>query len=215
MPAAEERATRQQVLDVAARLFREKGYAGTTQREIAKRCGIQAASLYYHFASKDDLLLEVLDYGIERIFAAVRAAVERLPEDAPIEQKVRAAAHAHLESFFVYGDYTATNIRVFGQAPKAVQRKNLALRDGYERYWTELFQQGQKRGEIRRGADLGLVRLFLLGALNRTVEWWDEDGALGLEDLADRFTAILFHGIGDARSAAAAPRRRAPRRARV
>lgn len=205
MPATDERATRQQILDVAARLFREKGYAGTTQREIAKRCGIKAASLYYHFASKDDLLLEVLDFGIERIFAAVRTAVERLPADAPIAQKVRAAAHAHLESFFVYGDYTATNIRVFGQAPKAVQRKNLALRDGYERYWAELFEQGLRRGEIRRGADLALVRLFLLGALNRTVEWWDEDGALGLDELADRFTALLFDGIG-------APRRAAPRR---
>jgi len=205
--AQDEGATRQQILDVAARLFREKGYAATTQREIAKRCGIQAPSLYYHFASKDELLLEVLDFGIERIFSAVRDAVERLPEAAPIERKVRAAAHAHLESFFVYGDYTATNIRVFGQAPKAVQKKNLALRDAYERYWAELFEQGRKRGEIRRGAHLGLVRLFLLGALNRTVDWWDDEGALGLEAIADRFTEILFHGI--------APAERAPARERA
>ena len=57
----------------AARLFREKGYAGTTMREVADHCGIRAASLYYHFPAKDEILAEVFDYGVRHVADAVRA----------------------------------------------------------------------------------------------------------------------------------------------
>jgi TetR/AcrR family transcriptional regulator, cholesterol catabolism regulator len=189
-------ATRRQILDVAAKLFRENGVAATTLRDVAQRCGIKAASIYYHFGSKDEILLEVLDFGIERIFSSVKEAVARLPRDAPFEKKLRAAIHAHVESFFVYGDYTATNIRVFGQAPKGVQKRNLALRDRYERWWKELFDDGRKRGALRAGLDLGIVRLFLFGAMNRTVEWYRPGGDLDLEELTGRFADIVLRGIG-------------------
>ncbi len=192
----DEPATRRQILDVAAKLFRENGVAATTLRDVAQRCGIKAASIYYHFGSKDEILLEVLDFGIERIFSSVKEAVLRLPKNAPFEKKLRAAIHAHVESFFVYGDYTATNIRVFGQAPKGVQKRNLALRDRYERWWKELFEEGRKRGALRAGLDLGIVRLFLFGAMNRTVEWYRPGGKLDLEELTGRFADIVIHGIG-------------------
>ncbi|MGH7804938.1 MAG: TetR/AcrR family transcriptional regulator, partial [Candidatus Binatia bacterium] len=185
---------RRQILDVAAKLFREKGVAATTLRDVARRCGIKAASIYYHFGSKDEILLEILDFGIERIFSSVKDAVARLPKNAPFEKKLRAAIHAHVESFFVYGDYTATNIRVFGQAPKSVRKRNLALRDRYERWWKDFFEQGRKSGELRAGLDLGIVRLFLFGAMNRTVEWYRPTGGLDLVELSGRFTDILVCG---------------------
>src|SRR5688572_20483582 len=192
----DEPATRRQILDVAAKLFREHGVAATTLRDVAQRCGIKAASIYYHFGSKDEILLEVLDFGIERIFSSVKEAVARLPKNAPFEKKLRAAIHAHVESFFVYGDYTATNIRVFGQAPKGVRKRNLALRDRYERWWKELFDEARKSGELRPGLDLGILRLFLFGAMNRTVEWYRPEGSLDLDELAGRFTDIVVRGIG-------------------
>ena len=192
----DEGATRRQILDVAAKLFREHGVAATTLRDVARECGIKAASIYYHFGSKDEILLEILDFGIERIFSSVREAVGRLPKNAPFARKLRAAIHAHVESFFVYGDYTATNIRVFGQAPKSVQKRNLALRDRYERFWKDLFEEGRRSGALRASLDLGVVRLFLFGAMNRTVEWYRPNGALDLDALTDRFTDILLRGIG-------------------
>ena len=101
MPTDLQPEMRQKVLDAAARLFREKGYAGTTMREVADRCGIRAASLYYHFPSKDEILGEVFDYGVRHVADAVRAAVDELPASASSYEKVRAAVRAHLESFFV------------------------------------------------------------------------------------------------------------------
>jgi AcrR family transcriptional regulator len=186
---------RQKVLDAAARLFREKGYAGTTMRDVAERCGIRAASLYYHFPSKDEILAEVFDYGVRRVAGAVRTAVDELPVTASSYDKIRAAVHAHLESFFVYGDYTASNIRVFRQAPREVQRKNRGLRDRYEAYWQRLLEEARRRGELRRGVDLSIARLFLFGGMNHTLEWYTARGV--------SFREIIFRGIGRNDGAAA------------
>jgi AcrR family transcriptional regulator len=187
---------RQQVLDTAAALFRDKGYAATTMREVAQRCGIRAASLYYHFPAKDEILAEVFDYGVRRVSDEVRAAVERLPRSASSYDKVRAAIVAHLESFFVYGDYTATNIRVFRQAPGHVQRKNRKLRDRYERYWQRLLEEARRRGELRKDVDLTTARLFLIGGLNHTLEWYTKRGRASFAELAERYTELFFRGIG-------------------
>jgi AcrR family transcriptional regulator len=187
---------RQKVLDAAARLFREKGYAGTTMRDVAGRCGIRAASLYYHFGSKDEIVAEVFDYGVRRVADAVRHAVERLPAAAPTVDKIRAAVRAHLESFFVYGDYTASNVRVFRQAPLAVQRKNRTLRDRYEAYWQRLLEEGRRRGELRAGVDLAIARLFLFGGMNHTLEWYTAREGSSFRELADRYTDLIFRGIG-------------------
>jgi TetR/AcrR family transcriptional regulator, cholesterol catabolism regulator len=196
MPSPAALGMRQQALDAAARLFRDKGYAATTMRDVAQRCGIRAASLYHHFSSKDEILTEVFDYGVRRVADAVRAAVERLPDSARSYDKVRAAVLAHLESFFVYGDYTASNIRVFGQAPAAVRRKNRGGRDRYEGYWRKLLDEARRRGELRQGVDLGIARLFLFGGMNHTLEWYRPRGESTFRELADRYTDLLFHGIG-------------------
>lgn len=187
---------RQRALDAAAKLFRDKGYAATTVREVARRCGIRAASLYYHFPSKDDILAEVLDYGVRHVADAVRAAVAALPASASAYDKVRAAILAHLESFFVYGDYTATNVRVFRQAPRAVQQRNRRLRDRYESYWQELLEEAKDKGEVRPGLDLTVARLFLIGGLNHTLDWYTKRGGASFADLADRYTELIFRGIG-------------------
>jgi len=194
---------RQQVLDASARLFREKGYAATTMRDIAGRCGIRAASLYYHFASKDEILAEVFDYGVRAVADAVRAAVERLPASATSYDKVRAAVLAHLESFFVYGDYTASNIRVFRQAPPVVQRKNRSLRDRYEAYWQSLLDEARRKGELRKGVDLAIARLFLFGGMNHTLEWYTARGGSSFRELAEHYTDLIFNGIGRNDGAAA------------
>jgi len=197
---------RQKVLDAAARLFRDRGYAATTVREVADRCGIRAASLYYHFPSKDDILAEVFDYGVRHVADAVRSAVEGLPEAASSYEKIRAAILAHLESFFVYGDYTATNIRVFRQAPRGVQRRNRRLRDRYEAYWRRLFEEAKGRGELREEVDLAVARLFLIGGLNHTLEWYTKRGGASFTELAERYADLIFHGMGRAASADVASR---------
>ena len=90
--------SRQHLLDTAAGLFSTIGYTESGMRQIAKVAGMQTASVYYHFASKDEILLEVLKIGLDHTASAVRAAVAALPAEANARDRLEAAIAAHLRS---------------------------------------------------------------------------------------------------------------------
>jgi hypothetical protein len=82
---------------------------------------------------------------------------------------------------------------VFSQAPESVQARTTVGRDRYESVWADLLSEANDAGVLRTQTDLRLTRLFLLGALNATVEWFGE-GTQELDDLADEFIALFFDG---------------------
>ncbi|MGE0151036.1 MAG: TetR/AcrR family transcriptional regulator [Reyranellaceae bacterium] len=170
---AKSAATRRKILDAAARTFRDKGYAATTLNDIADAAEIRAASLYYYFRSKEDLLEAVFGIGMQRVVDAVRQRSAALPADATLAQRIQVAIEAHLEMLLQQGDYTSANIRIFGQVPKSVQRKQLPLRENYAEFWRELLEKAQRAGEIRADIDLGITRMLILGTLNWCTEWVD------------------------------------------
>ena len=186
--------TRRRILDVAARLFRERGYAGVSLRAIAAEAGMQAGSLYYHFDSKEDLVVEVLDQGIRAVHRAVAEAVERLPGDVTGERLLRTAIEAHLASLLRLSDYSSANVRVFGQAPESVRRRCLAVRQAYDAFWDELLRQAQARGALRAGADLRTARLLTIGALNASLEWFQPERG-GVERLAASYADLIWRGL--------------------
>jgi AcrR family transcriptional regulator len=157
---------------------------------------MRAGSIYYHFDSKEQILQEVLDIGTQRVFDAVVQAIEAMPPGARPRDKIRVGIEAHLRSLLLHGAYTSVGIRIFGQVPKNVQRRNQRLRDDYGDYWRELLRQAREAGEISPHSNLSLVRMFLFGALNWSVEWF-KPGQGPLTDLADEIWAILFHGAAE------------------
>lgn len=187
--------TRRRLLDAAARLFKEKGYSGTRQEDIADAAAIKAASVYYHFSSKEELLGEVLDQGIERCFEAVTAAVDALGPEASFRARLSAAVSAHLDMLLRHGDYTAANIRSFGQVPEPVRRRHWPLREAYGDYWRGLLQSGLRSGEIQKGADLSLLRMLLLGSLNWAIEWYDPRRKTS-EEIAAAVVKMFLDGVG-------------------
>jgi len=186
--------TRQRILDAAARTFSLNGYAATTINDIAMCAEMQGGSIYYYFESKDQILQEVLDVGITRVFSAVRMAVAALPAASGFTQKLRVAVTAHLTMLLQQGDYTSANIRVFEQAPATVKRQNQRLREAYAEYWRDLLSSGQRSGEIRRSADVTVFRLMLLGAMNWAVTWYRPD-RMPISDLAEKFCDIAVRGV--------------------
>lgn len=92
------RSSRDHILDAAAALFAEHGYAATTTRAIAERAGIRQASLYYHFAGKDEILLELLE-------ASVRPSLDFA---ARVEHEVDAAAALYALAAFDVGTLLAS-----------------------------------------------------------------------------------------------------------
>src|SRR6185369_1399263 len=74
--------TRRQILDETAKLLRMNGYASTSLRDIAAAMGMKAGSLYYYFASKEELAETIMTEGIERVREAVKKALAAQPADA-------------------------------------------------------------------------------------------------------------------------------------
>ncbi len=190
---SEESGTQLRILQAAAHLFRFKGYEATTLRGIAAECGLKAGSIYYHFSSKDEILAEVLDFGIQQLLQNVRSAVEDAGDQAP-QARIRQAIRTHLKCSLEFGDFTATNIRVYSQAPREIQERALVARRRYEDYWKGLFTAAQEAGEIRPDIDLSIARLFLFGGMSWTLEWYRPGGASATQ-LADAFADMLFHGM--------------------
>lgn len=187
--------TRQRILDAAARTFRDKGYAATTLNDIANAARLRAGSIYYHFESKEQILEQVFDIGIKRIFDAVVRDVEALNDDARPSEKIRVGLETHLRTLLQHGPYASANIRVFGQSPRSVQHKARQLRESYEDFWRDLFVEARDVGEIDRNFDLSLIRMFLFGALNWTVEWY-KPGKRTLSEFAEEVWTVFFHGVG-------------------
>lgn len=192
--------TRKRILDASAALFGEQGYFATTLRQIAKRAEIDAGSIYYYFASKDEILHEVMDIGIRAVFEAVRDSVEALPNSTTNRQRLEAATKAHLNTLLKFNAYTSANIAIFAQVSREAQNRNRKLRQDYAAYWHDLFDAAQRSGEISPDADLSLARLSLLGTLNWSMQWYDPKRK-SIDELAASFCAMLFDGIAESNPA--------------
>lgn len=186
--------SREQILLAAARLFRDQGYAATTLRQIAAAAHMKAGSIYYHFSSKDQILDEVLNTGMERNFAAVKEAVAACSADADAAERVRAAMSAHLRTLLSSSEFTAVDIRIFGQLPAEIQARHQAVRAEYRRYWDGLFRSAIESGQFRKDIKVAPLRQFVLGALNWTVEWFDPE-TQSVDELIERCTELIISGV--------------------
>lgn len=185
---------RRRILDVAAQQFRSRGYAGVSVRGIAAATGLRAASLYYHFPTKDDLVLAVLDTGIETVHEAVEEALAGLPTAAPAATRLRAAMVAHLQSLLAQSDYTSANVRIFGQLPAAVRDRHRPVRRRYEALWDRLIAEGRAAGALRTDVDPVLLRNVFLGTLNAALEWFRPERG-DVARLAQAHADLLLTGV--------------------
>ncbi len=186
--------SRNRVLDAAAKIFRDYGYAATTMRAIADEAELKAGSIYYHYKSKDELIAAVLERGLRTVIDNVRGALALLPPDATKRQRIETAITAHLTAIIEKGDYTLATRRVFGQVPASVRNQNIKLRDSYATLWQSLLTEAYEAGEFRSPLNPSIARLFLLGALNSVVDWFKPSGR-AVEDVARDFVALAMDGL--------------------
>jgi AcrR family transcriptional regulator len=186
--------SRAQILDAAAQLFRRQGYSETTLRQIAKAAGMQAGSIYYHFGSKDEIVDEVLATGMKDIYKLVETTVTSLGEEATYRERIERGMIAHLDLLLTKGDYFSSNIRLYGQIPEALRPKHLHLRQRYGKLWDRILRAAQEAGEIRSDIKIVPLRMFILGALNWTMEWFDPH-RYAVGEFARQINAAVFDGI--------------------
>ena len=173
----------------AARLFAEKGYLGTSVGDLAEALGVQKGSLYSHIEAKSDLLWEVAREGAE----AFHAALDAVPDEGPVVERIRLALRGHLRVVAEQLDIATVFIREWRYLEGERRERFVAERRRYEERFRALFREGREHGELRTDLDDGTAALLALSAANWAYTWL-RPGA-GTDELADRFTAVLVDGM--------------------
>ncbi len=182
---------RSRVLRVAAGLFLNPGYGSTSMRAIAQAADMKAASIYYHFPSKDALLTEILDIGMDAVGSAFDQ-VEATSSGLDPSTRFRAHINGHLSALFGQYAFTASHVTVFPFAPADVRAAALPRRDAYEARWSVLLHELLPQLDATQ---LRLTRLSLFGAMNSAVQWFDATEG-SVEDLANALATTIWSGLG-------------------
>jgi TetR/AcrR family transcriptional regulator, cholesterol catabolism regulator len=173
----------------AARLFAERGYHGTSIGDLAKAMGVQKGSLYAHMESKQDLLYEAMREGAE----AFHSALDAIPDDLKVTDRIRLALRAHLRVVKEQLDVATVFVREWRYLEGERAAEFLAERRRYEERFRALFREGRELGELRTDLDDQAAVLLVLSAANWAYTWLPPDA--DTDELADRFFAILVDGI--------------------
>jgi AcrR family transcriptional regulator len=187
---------RRAIEEVASSLFRERGYAATSVRDIARALAIQGASLYAHMASKEDVLWAIVDRAARRFEAAAEDALAST-DGGPMD-RVAAVVRAHVR--VITDDVGAASVfvhewRALGPERRAVI---LARRDAYEARFRDVIADGMATGDFH-ATDPALAARFILNGLNGLSTWYDPDGRLSADRIADQFADFALRTLtGDA-----------------
>jgi AcrR family transcriptional regulator len=186
--------TRERILRAAARTFRQQGYTAASLRDIADQAELKAGSLYYHFASKEELAEAVMDEGVMGARRRAEEAVAALEEGADALKAVEAAFRGHLNYLLEEADFAVATLRMLHQTPDAVRTRHMRKQRAFGRFYAELFEQARSAGFIRAEFDLSALRMLLLGALNWSPEWFDSDG-LSADELVEQMSVLMRRGL--------------------
>jgi TetR/AcrR family transcriptional regulator, cholesterol catabolism regulator len=178
---------RSHLVDAAARLLRERGFHATSTRDIADAVGMLSGSIYYHFPSKEALLLAVYEEGLRRALARLDGAIASRTDPW---KRLCAACAAHLDALLARDDYLQVMIKTLPEEGGRLAGKLRDLRDRYE----ERFKSLIAALPLGRSTDRHYVRLYLLGALNWSHVWY-RPGGDPPKTIAENFFRILRRGL--------------------
>lgn len=182
---------RQALIMAAAALFRRKGFAATSTRDIAQSVGMHSGSPFYHFKSKDELLYAVMEAGMHSAIARQAQALEAVGPASPPRTQLHALVRAHFETLLGPGNDFVPVMLYEQRSLGARQKTALAkLQAQYEAAWTPVLEALHRQGAL--GAPVKLARLLMLGALNWSVQWFDSKKEASLQDLSDACMALFL-----------------------
>lgn len=194
--APKERVTqdrRKELVAVAAKLFAEKGFHGTSMDDIARELGILKGSLYYWIDSKESLLGEVLEGSIRETIVETREIADR---DLPAAERLQQMIHTHIRSWIL----NPNNFNVFifewrwlePERLESYHRENNELEDTYKR----VLRDGIASGEFAIGErEVSVAVNGIFGTMNWFPRWYKEGGWATHEEIAEILARMLIEGL--------------------
>jgi AcrR family transcriptional regulator len=196
-PRARRDARSQEIVDIAARLFAERGYHATSIEDLSLATGLQRGGLYYYIGSKADLLVEIHERFIAPLLEEARAIEER--NDPPAET-IQALANALMRDIADYQDQVTVFLHEWRtvsrtEHPRAAEVKR--RREEFEAVVDRCLQRGMEDGSFRID-DRRLAVLGFLGMINYSYQWYRPDGRHSAEDVASAFCSFFLDGVRNA-----------------
>ena len=174
----------------AAKLFRRKGFAATSTRDIAAAAGMQSGSPFYHFESKQALLFAVMEEGMR---SALERQAQALQRSGPREPAalLRVLVRNHFEVLLGAGSDFIPVMLYEARSITPRQRAALAaLQSAYEAPWEPVLQALHATGRLK--ADVKLARLLIFGALNWSAQWFDSRKGATLDELTEAALGLFI-----------------------
>lgn len=160
--------TRRRILDVSAREFAENGYGGASLRRIAAAANLKVGSLYFHFRTKDELVVATLVDGVESARDALVRAIESAPADSTALDRLRAAIRGHLDALHTSDDRAAAVVRMVETLPPHLRAAHTEHERRFARVWQDVLTRGRLAGVVRTDVNQRILRDLVIGALNST-----------------------------------------------
>ncbi len=188
---------RAELLALAAKLFAERGYVSTTVRDIADAAGILSGSLYHHFDSKESMADEILTGFLDELFGAYADIVA---EGKGPRETLEAVVVASFESIHrrpaevaIY-QAEAKHLMPLPRFAYLVDRNT-----EFRKLWDGILTDGIAAGVFRSDLDVELTYRFIRDTVWVAVRWYNPDGALSADDVAQQYLGILLDGIATKR----------------
>ena len=182
---------KEQITETAAKLFRKKGYMATTMRDLAAELGIEAASIYHHVKSKEELL-ETICFDMANKFILNAKEVNDIYFNA--EEKLRLAIKLHIETITMNQNKSAVFLQEWRNLSEPNLSKFKMLRDQYENQFTIIIIDGENE-DIFDFVDKKFAVLSILSTINFVNEWYKPDGKMNAAEIAEKLSNFILGGL--------------------
>jgi AcrR family transcriptional regulator len=183
---------KEQVIRHAAELFREKGYAASSMRDLAQKMGMEAASLYSHIKSKEEIL-QHLCFDMAAEFRKSLDEVEK--QKYPASEKLRSGIVGHIKVMAKDLTASAVFMNEHRHLSQPHLREFLLLRINYINRFKDIIEQGIRSGEFKENIDKKLAVMTLFSSLNWMPLWYDPHSNIVPADLGQQLADMLVNGL--------------------
>jgi TetR/AcrR family transcriptional regulator, cholesterol catabolism regulator len=183
--------TREDILDAAAQVFRQKGFHGASMSDIAEVVNLQKASLYHHVSSKQEILLALLNRALELLLDRISGIVW---QDLPADEKLRQMIRAYLQIIAENTDLSTVLLFEHRSLDRRQHSRHVPNRDQFEALWKTVIAEGIKT-KLFKCDDPALTTRALLGIMNWTITWYHPNGLLTMEQIADQYSDLILNGL--------------------
>jgi TetR/AcrR family transcriptional regulator, cholesterol catabolism regulator len=182
-----------EICRIAARVFYEKGYDGASMQDIASAVGLTKAGLYHHVGSKDRLLFEIMNYGMDILDETVLEKVKSIQDP---REKLRQTIFGHINLVVRARDLEITVILHENRSLKGALRKKInARKKAYIHYLQNLIAEVQDQAGGERLISPILAAYNLLGIINWLYQWYRPEGPIGEDELTQGCVDFFFRGL--------------------